>query len=127
MPSPELFLPSLSLGLLIGAFLWINEFPDYEADKAAGKRTLVVRLGRRRASHVFGMVIGLAFVTHVLAVLLVGPALALGFAALVPGVSAARRLWKDPENMKAIIPAQVLTLLSFVVFALLAGLGFLLR
>ena len=112
---------------MIGAFLWINEFPDFTADKAAGKHTLVVKLGRRRASHVFGVVIALAFATHVLAVLLVGPVLALGLVASVPGLSAARRVWKDPENMKAILPAQVLMLLSFVVFALLSGLGFLLR
>lgn len=40
---------SLVLGLLIAAFLLINEFPDYRADRAGGKRTLVVRLGRERA------------------------------------------------------------------------------
>ena len=41
---------SLPLGLLIGAFLSINEFPDYEADLRHGKLTLVARLGRPRAS-----------------------------------------------------------------------------
>lgn len=40
----------MPLGLAIGAFLWINEFPDYDADRASGKRNLVVRLGRRRAA-----------------------------------------------------------------------------
>ncbi|MDP6510552.1 MAG: 1,4-dihydroxy-2-naphthoate octaprenyltransferase [Dehalococcoidia bacterium] len=37
------------VGLLIAAVLFINEFPDYAADKAVGKNTLVVRLGLRRA------------------------------------------------------------------------------
>lgn len=41
---------SLSLGLLIAAFLLINEFPDYRADRAGSKRNLVVRLGRARRS-----------------------------------------------------------------------------
>ena len=41
----------LSAGpVLIAAFLWVNEFPDYRSDLAAGKRTWVVRLGRRKAA-----------------------------------------------------------------------------
>jgi 1,4-dihydroxy-2-naphthoate octaprenyltransferase len=39
---------SLSLSFLISALLYVNEFPDYDADMAAGKRTLVVRLGPRK-------------------------------------------------------------------------------
>ncbi len=35
----------LSFALLVAALLYINEFPDRIADEAAGKRTLVVRLG----------------------------------------------------------------------------------
>ncbi|MBM2831086.1 MAG: 1,4-dihydroxy-2-naphthoate octaprenyltransferase [Dehalococcoidia bacterium] len=42
-------LVAIPVGLLIAAVLYINEFPDYTADKAVGKRTLVVRLGRRHA------------------------------------------------------------------------------
>jgi 1,4-dihydroxy-2-naphthoate octaprenyltransferase len=40
---------SIPVGLLIIAVLYINEFPDYAADKAAGKKTVPVALGRRRA------------------------------------------------------------------------------
>ena len=40
---------SLPLTFLIAAILYINEFPDYESDRAAGKRHLVVRLGPERA------------------------------------------------------------------------------
>lgn len=35
----------LSYALLVAAILFINEFPDRRGDAAAGKRTLVVRLG----------------------------------------------------------------------------------
>jgi len=40
---------SLPLTFLIAAILYINEFPDYESDRDAGKRNLVVRLGPERA------------------------------------------------------------------------------
>src|SRR5215467_15171535 len=40
----EPFLVSIPVGLLIAAVLWINEFPDMEADDAVGKKTLVLRL-----------------------------------------------------------------------------------
>ncbi len=40
---------SLSLGALIANVLLVNELPDERADRGAGKRTWVVRLGRRGA------------------------------------------------------------------------------
>ena len=45
---PPVFV-SVPVGILIALVLYINEFPDYEADKAVNKRTLVVMLGKRKA------------------------------------------------------------------------------
>ncbi|HBG46229.1 MAG TPA: hypothetical protein DDW94_04475 [Deltaproteobacteria bacterium] len=42
---------SLPLSFLIAGLLYVNEFPDFEADRSAGKRTLVVRLGPERARY----------------------------------------------------------------------------
>ena len=39
------FWMGLPLGLLTTGILWINQFPDYESDKATGKNNLVVTLG----------------------------------------------------------------------------------
>jgi 1,4-dihydroxy-2-naphthoate octaprenyltransferase len=47
--APEMWYASLPVGLLIAALVYINEFPDYAADKAAGKQTLIVKLERRGA------------------------------------------------------------------------------
>lgn len=49
----EPLLLSLPVALLITAILWINEFPDFKADKAVGKNHLVVRMGRRNAAKVY--------------------------------------------------------------------------
>ncbi len=45
-------------GLLIAAVLWINEFPDIDADRAVGKKTLVLRLGQLRSIGVFAGLLG---------------------------------------------------------------------
>jgi 1,4-dihydroxy-2-naphthoate octaprenyltransferase len=45
----EIFMLSIPVGLLIANVLIINEFPDYEADKAGNKKNWVVRLGKKRA------------------------------------------------------------------------------
>lgn len=112
------------LGILVAAFLWINEFPDYLADRAAGKRTLVVRLGRRRAARAFGGLVGLAF-AFLLALPLAGlhPAVYGGLAGLPPAVAAALLLLRHPEETARIIPAQGWTLLAFLLLAGGASLG----
>ena len=45
----EAFWASAIVGCFVAAVLYVNEFPDYEADKAVGKHTLVVVLGKERA------------------------------------------------------------------------------
>lgn len=119
---------AIPLGLLIAAFLWINEFPDYLADRAAGKRTLVVRLGRRRASQAFAMILVVAFVILGMLPFAGAPAgVLLGAVGLLPGIRAARRLMLWPELTGKIVPAQRWTLLTFLLYAAGAGLGFLLN
>lgn len=121
-------LASLPLGLLIAAFLWINEFPDYLADRAAGKRTLIVRLGRRRASQVFGILLLVAFaLVGALPLMELPVGVLLGAVASIPGFKATRQLMRQPESTPAIVPAQAMTLATFLLYALGAGVGFLTR
>ena len=126
--NPQLVLVSIPLGLLIAAFLWINEFPDYLADQTAGKRTLVVRLGRKKASRVFGLLVFLAFATlAVLPKMGLLNGILLGAVSLFPAVQAARRLSLESEVTAEIIPAQGRTLLAFLLYALGTGVGFLME
>lgn len=125
--SPQTVYASLPLGLLIGAFLWINEFPDYPADRGAGKRNLVVLLGRRRARWVFPGIVAAAGSGIVFLPFLGLPRTAwLGGIALVPAAVASALLVLYPETTARIIPAQKLTLLSFLLMALGTGAGALL-
>lgn len=122
--TPQVLSLSLPLGLLIGAFLWINEFPDYHADQRSHKRTLVVRLGRRRASRVFAGIQGTVILLLLLLPLIGLPrSIWLAAIAVPPALAAAQRLWIEPDNTQRVVPTQVKTLLAFVLFALGGGMG----
>lgn len=115
---------ALPLGVAIAAFLCINEFPDFRADEAAGKRTLVVRLGPERASRAFAVLMGAAYLGVVVLPLTGAPGGVLGgLLGLPPGIEAARRLSASPAETARIIPAQAMTLGSFVLMAAGAAAG----
>ena len=61
----SIFLASLIPGLLLALVLVINEVPDYDADKAAKKRTLVVRIGKKKALKTFsgGLILSYCFLS----------------------------------------------------------------
>jgi 1,4-dihydroxy-2-naphthoate octaprenyltransferase len=118
-------LASIPLGIAIGAFLWINEFPDARADAAAGKRTLVVRLGRPRAARVYGVIVAAAYAAVFMLPFFGLPAATwLGLVGAPLSISAAKILLANPETPREIVPAQAQTLLAFVVMAAGVGAGF---
>jgi 1,4-dihydroxy-2-naphthoate octaprenyltransferase len=124
---PSIVIASLPVGLAIGAFLWINEFPDARADAAANKRTLVVRLGRPRAAAVFVAIVAAAYLGVILLPFAELPrSLWLGLIGLPHGMAAAHRLYHHPEATRHIIPAQGWTLLSFVLMSVGLAAGFVL-
>lgn len=51
--SPLVHWLSLPVGLTIFNVILLNEFPDHEADQAAGKKNILVRLGASRASRLY--------------------------------------------------------------------------
>lgn len=116
-------------GFHITAVLWINQFPDYEADSSTGKRNLVVRLGKAhsRGAYVTLMLAPFAVapvlaVTHVLPWSSVVLLLALPVVAKAVGVF--RKEWDDPH---AIVPAQGLTIASHLATTLLFAVGLWIR
>jgi 1,4-dihydroxy-2-naphthoate octaprenyltransferase len=61
----EAFLVAAPVGLLASNILLVNNYRDVETDARAGKRTLVVQLGRRAARCQFAVSLAVAFVVPV--------------------------------------------------------------
>jgi 1,4-dihydroxy-2-naphthoate octaprenyltransferase len=117
---------SVPVGLLITAVLYINEFPDCEADKSVGKKTIPVVLGRERA---VGGYIGLLVVAYlvivlgvILRVLPLPTLLALLTAPLsYRGIQGARRFHSDTPKL---IPTNAITIQIQLLTGLLMCVGY---
>jgi 1,4-dihydroxy-2-naphthoate octaprenyltransferase len=115
---------SILLGVLIAAFLWVNEFPDARADAQAGKRTLVVRLGKGHAARIFAVLaVGPFAVLPALVATGLPRGALLALAGILPALNAARIVHSSPENHARIATAQGSTLFAFVLFALGGAIG----
>jgi 1,4-dihydroxy-2-naphthoate octaprenyltransferase len=117
---------SIILGLLVAAFLWINQFPDYLADRSAGKRNLVVRLGRQGASYWYVAILATAYVWLALLTYYFpgSKGVLWGLVGLPLAGYSAWRLVSSPESTPGIVPAQAACLGSFVLMAIGSGLGY---
>ena len=117
---------SIPIGLLIAAVLYINEFPDYEADRAVGKKTLIVVLGRARA--VWGYVVLLVAAYGMIvagAALGILPATALLALLTLPlayrSIRGAMRFHSDTQKL---IPTNATTIQIHLLTGLLLCLGY---
>jgi 1,4-dihydroxy-2-naphthoate octaprenyltransferase len=127
--SLEPFIAAIPVSLLIAAVLYINEFPDYAADKAVGKRTLVVRLGRDKAAYGYAVIVFSAYASILLSVLF-GIAPAYDLLALIPlplAVEAVRHVSKFHSESLKLVPANAMTITLHLVTSLLVSIGYLLH
>lgn len=105
-------LAGLPFALLVAAILYINQFPDREADAQVGKRTLVVRLGPGRASWGYVVLTVLAYFSLLLAILF-GKLPLWSAMALLPAIlsfNASRQLLVDsghPERLGSAIKLTI--------------------
>ena len=122
--------PSIMGGIIIGVLsslvLFITSFPDYDADKAKGRRTLVILLGKKKATNVYwifptiyytvigiGIMLGI-FPTFCLIVFLTLPIL----------VKSGKTLKHSFDDMQKLLPIMYSTLLYSRLTGLLFVLSF---
>ncbi|MEJ2671314.1 MAG: prenyltransferase [Deltaproteobacteria bacterium] len=103
---------SLPLAFLITAIIWINEFPDLDADMAVAKRHLVVRLGLTYSRWVYaGLMLAPFLSLFVLIELFHLPDLIVaGLATLPLAWQAVRLVFRAPPTDPEFVGAQALTI-----------------
>ncbi len=114
------------IGLTIFNVILLNEFPDYPADLAAGKANLAVRLGRERASRLYGLTSLGSWVTMLLSLGHGVPARTLWFylpiltLSLILVVLVMRGRWRDRAMLERLCAANLAVNLGTTVAYILA-------
>lgn len=117
----------MPFALLVAAILYINQFPDRAADAAAGKRTVVVRLGAHRARWGYGLIVGAAYL-WLAGSILWGEVPLLAAVGLLPAmlsVVAATRLVQHCDNPAQLGPAIQATIAAGNLHGLLVSVALL--
>jgi 1,4-dihydroxy-2-naphthoate octaprenyltransferase len=127
-------LAAVPVSLLIAAVVYINEFPDFVADRDSGKSHLVVRMGRDRAVHGYAlmmMVTYLSILVGVVAHVIPGleeiglPWLALlGLLTVPTAVKAVRVAYANYMDYRRLVPANAATIMIHMATGSLLVVGF---
>jgi 1,4-dihydroxy-2-naphthoate octaprenyltransferase len=124
--STEVVAASIPLAFLIAVVLFINQFQDYEADKATGKHNLVVRLGRARSSIVFTVMLAASYVSLIVGVAAFGvsPFALLALLTMPLAWKAGRTARRFHDDYLRLTPANQSTIMVHMLAALLMTLGY---
>ncbi len=113
----ETLVASLAPGILTSNLLFLNEFPDREADEKGGRRHLVILLGRRGARFLYVGLMVVSYLCIVAGVLtrMMPAATLIGLGTIVFGWMAAKGTWKhydDTEKLTPVLGANVIMILG---------------
>ncbi len=105
----EAFIATLPLGIMLFSMIVINEIPDYQEDRLAGKLTIVARYGKRSGVKLYAASWVCTYTIIILAILIgIMPLVALFAFVSIPLVL--RSMWilkKNFENPKELAPANL--------------------
>lgn len=119
------FLLGFPQGFLITGVIWINQFPDYQADREVGKKNLVVRLGLAKSRYLYCLIMLLSFLSVIFLAGMKGVSYLILVALLsFPLTLRAMRITvREYLRYDALIPAQALTIQTVMAQGLLLSLG----
>jgi 1,4-dihydroxy-2-naphthoate octaprenyltransferase len=106
--APAALYVGVIVGILSATVLFINSFPDYEADRSKGRRTLVIILGRKTASAIFPIFIIAAYALIAGGILLDFTKVysVISFVSIPLAIKSILSLRKEPENVEKMVPAM---------------------
>ena len=95
-------------GILVGTLLFLNEFPDVEADREGGRRNVVIHLGLAKSSKIYVLLIASTYM-WILACVLLGlmpVTMLVTFVTLPLALKAARGVLRDYGDVERLIPSM---------------------
>jgi 1,4-dihydroxy-2-naphthoate octaprenyltransferase len=126
--SAEAVVASLAPGFLTAILLFLNEFPDVEADKKGGRYNMVIALGPRNASRLYAGLILLTYLSIIGGVVfkLMPPLTLIGFHSIFFAYKAVKVTFKHYDNAQELLPAMKANVLTVLVTDAFLALGYLL-
>jgi 1,4-dihydroxy-2-naphthoate octaprenyltransferase len=114
-------------GILVHNLLLLNEFPDTEADRQAGRRTLPITMGKEKAGIVYSVLTVIVYLWIVVAaVLTIMPWWSLIALATLPFAVRAIKGARRPQEMDRLVPAMADNVRVILITQLLLGIGYIL-
>ncbi len=115
------------IGVLSSLVLFITSFPDYDADKAKGRKTLVISLGKQNSCSILWVFPGIAYGITITAVISeIFPISCLIILATIPLIiKSGYKLKQNYEELTNLIPAMSSTLYFSRITGALLVVGFL--
>jgi 1,4-dihydroxy-2-naphthoate octaprenyltransferase len=103
--SSAIFL-GIIIGMLSSTVLIITSFPDFEADKKSGRRTIVIILGKRKTSQIFPILVGLTYFMIIIAVIfsLLPPTVLVSLFSLPIALRGMTSLLENQNDLAKLVP-----------------------
>ena len=120
-------LSGIVVGVLSSLVLFVTSFPDHDADKEKGRRTLVILLGRQKAVSIFYIfpIISYGIIIGCVAISIIPVFCLISLAAIPVVISSIRKLKSSISDEDKIIPAMKSTLTFSRITVVLFAIGFL--
>ncbi len=124
LPAVVAAIPS---GILVHNLLLLNEFPDTEADRKAGRKTLPIVMGKAKASIVYSVLTVIVYLWIIGGVVagLMPPFSLIALLTLPLAIKAIQGALK-PQEMSRLVPAMANNVLVVLLTQLLLGIGYIL-
>jgi len=118
---------SVPSGILVHNLLLLNEFPDTEADKRAGRKTLPITMGKEKASIVYS-VLTVAVYLWIIGGVVAGMMPPFSLLALLTFPFAIRAIQgaRKHQEMSKLVPAMANNVMVVLLTQLLLGIGYIL-
>ena len=123
--SPSALAASFVPFFLVSNLLFLNQFPDVDADRSVGRKNYPVVIGRKKSSLIYGAFLLLAFVSIVVGVMLgyLPRASLIGLAAVAIAVPAAVGAYRYADDIQRLAPAMGLNVVINIVTPVLVAVG----